>query len=162
MVLAAIVVFITAVSPFATTTVRWNLAISILGAMLLASLAGIGHTQVGEGTERLVHVLSDATHLLAAGAWLGGLVPLAYVLDRCRETPRGVAPIEWVLLRFSSMGYVAVATLIGTGFINSWFLVGSVSGLLRTSYGQTLLLKLALFVGCLFLPLRTVSGSFRP
>jgi putative copper resistance protein D len=41
--------------------------------------------------------------------------------------------------------------LIGTGLINSWFLVGSVSSLLRTSYGQILLVKLALFAGMLSL-----------
>jgi putative copper resistance protein D len=49
------------------------------------------------------------------------------------------------------MGYGAVATLIGTGLINSWFLVGSISNLPTTPYGRVLLAKLALFAGMLAL-----------
>jgi putative copper resistance protein D len=45
------------------------------------------------------------------------------------------------------MGYVAVATLVGTGIVNSWFLIGSVSNLLTTPYGLVLLAKLLLFAG---------------
>ena len=53
--------------------------------------------------------------------------------------------------RFSSMGYVAVATLVVSGLVNSWFLVGSVTSLLSTLYGQILLGKLAVFAAMLAL-----------
>ena len=43
----------------------------------------------------------------------------------------------------------AVATLVGSGLINSWFLVGSPSNLVATAYGQLLLAKLVLFAGML-------------
>jgi copper resistance protein D len=46
---------------------------------------------------------------------------------------------------------VAVATLVVSGLVNSWFLVGSVSNLLATPYGETLLAKLVLFAGMLAL-----------
>jgi putative copper export protein len=49
------------------------------------------------------------------------------------------------------MGYVAVATLVGTGVINGWFLVGSPSNLIEQPYGPILLLKLLLFTGMLAL-----------
>lgn len=49
------------------------------------------------------------------------------------------------------MGYVAVATLIGSGLLNSWYLVGSISNLLTTPYGQLLIVKLGLFAGMLAL-----------
>lgn len=49
------------------------------------------------------------------------------------------------------MGYAAVATLVGTGLVNSWLLVGSVSSLLHTTYGQILMAKLAFFAGMLAL-----------
>lgn len=55
------------------------------------------------------------------------------------------------------MGYIAVATLIGSGLVNSWFLVGTVSGLLETPYGQFLMAKLVLFAGMLAL---AVSNRF--
>src|SRR5262249_8768389 len=47
--------------------------------------------------------------------------------------------------RFSGMGYAAVALLIGTGLVNSWYLVPSIGQLPDTFYGQLLLAKLALF-----------------
>jgi len=57
------------------------------------------------------------------------------------------------------MGYVAVATLIASGLVNSWFLVGSVSGLLETLYGQILLESWRFLLQCWRLPQRTGSGS---
>jgi copper resistance protein D len=132
---------------------RGGLAMPVLAGTLLISLAGVGHTQVEEGFAGMVHVVSDAAHLLAAGAWLGGLVPLALILvayNRDRETTRET-DLDQVLMRFSGMGYVAVATLVGSGLVNSWYLVGTVTGLLTTEYGQLLLAKLALFGGMLLL-----------
>ncbi len=130
---------------------RWDAIVPVLAAALLISLAGVGHSQVEEGIAGMVHVVSDAAHLLAAGAWLGGLVPLALILvayNRDRGTTRD---LDQILMRFSGMGYVAVATLVGSGLINSWYLVGTVTGLLTTQYGQLLVVKLALFAGMLLL-----------
>jgi putative copper resistance protein D len=100
-----------------------------------------------------IHVTSDAAHLLAAGAWLGGLVLLVFILGpKANTTSESSAfDIDGMLMRFSGMGYAAVATLVGTGLVNSWFLVGSVSALLRTTYGQVLLGKLLVFAGMLAL-----------
>jgi putative copper resistance protein D len=125
----------------------------VLCAGALASVAGVGHTQVSEGTARLIHMGADGAHLLAAGAWLGGLMPLAYVVARARaqSSPGGRIDASNVLLRFSGMGYVAVAVLIGSGLLNSWFLVGSVANLVQTPYGQLLLVKLCLLAGMLAL-----------
>jgi putative copper resistance protein D len=124
-----------------------------LAAVLLASLAGTGHAQIEEGWAGVIHVVADAAHLLAAGAWLGGLIPLALILHRYLGTDLNVGPkdMDRILLRFSGMGYIAVATLIGSGLVNGWFLIGSFSRLLDTPYGQILLGKLALFGGMLAL-----------
>jgi putative copper resistance protein D len=134
--------------------------LSILTGALLASLAGVGHSQIEEGMAGLVHVTSDAAHLLAAGAWLGGLVPLGYILllhgKAGRRAAHGI-DLNRVLMRFSGMGYVAVATLIGSGLVNGWFLIGNVAGLFATPYGQLLIVKLVLFAGMLAL---AVSNRF--
>jgi putative copper resistance protein D len=124
-----------------------------ISAVVLVSLAGVGHTQVNEGTMRLIHMSADAVHLLAAGAWLGGLLPLAYVLTvgRRSPTPEDTAETSITLLRFSGMGSAAVALLVGSGLINAWFLVGSLSALMGTAYGQLLVTKLCLFAGMLAL-----------
>jgi putative copper resistance protein D len=122
-----------------------RVVLALLTASLLAGLAGIGHTQQSEGIGGIIHVGADALHLLAAGAWIGGLLVLGYILAYDHEDA------EPVLMRFSSMGYVAVAVLVASGLINGWYLVGSLNGLVGTSYGQLLLVKLCLFAGMLCL-----------
>ena len=130
-----------------------NWMMPLLAAVLLASLAGTGHAQIEEGWAGVIHVVADAAHLLAAGAWLGGLIPLALILHCYIGTDLNVGPknMDRILMRFSGMGYVAVAALIGSGLVNGWFLVGSFSRLLDTPYGQMLLGKLVLFGGMLAL-----------
>ena len=150
MLLTVIILGVTAVRPFWTEMAGRDLVTACLAAVLLASLAGTGHAQIEEGWIGGVHVGSDAVHLLAAGAWLGGLVPLGYILlEYSVRDGEPIVDVDRILLRFSSMGYVAVATLVVSGLINSWFLVGSVSSLLKTFYGQILLAKLAFFAAML-------------
>ena len=127
-----------------------TLLIALLCAGLLASLAGVGHTQIDGGTGHIIHVGADALHLLAAGAWLGGLVSLFSLVAQAVRTcaPNSDAVASDAAMRFSGMGYIAVATLIGSGLINSLFLVGSLENL-GTSYGKLLIVKLLLFAGML-------------
>jgi copper resistance protein D len=125
----------------------------LIAAGLLASLAGVGHTQVEEGLQKFIHIASDGVHLLAAGAWLGGLLPLGFLLALTASTakPDAIADASRVSARFSGMGYLAVASLVGSGLINSWFLVGTFSNLLATAYGQLVVLKVVLFAGMILL-----------
>jgi putative copper resistance protein D len=124
-----------------------------LSAALLASLAGVGHTQLHDGITGIIHVSADSLHLLAAGAWLGGLVPLFYLVATALRTtsPDDATEATTAALRFSSMGYVAVAMIIASGLVNAWFLVRSFANLIGTLYGQLLILKLCLFGGMLAL-----------
>lgn len=119
-------------------------ALFFSGASLIL-LAGTGHTRESQGLEFIVHVGADIGHLLAAGAWLGGLFALAFLIKR--QLPDA----DDSLNRFSGIGSFAVATLIASGLVNSWFLVGSLDRLLTTPYGQLLLIKLCLFCGMLVL-----------
>ena len=119
--------------------------LTVLTAVLLASLAGVGHTQVHEGVTAIVHVTADAVHLLAAGAWLGRLLPPGMVVVSSRAKQLSDDDAVLVLSRFSGMAYLAVAALVASGLINGWFLVGSLSALIGTTYGELLLLKLGLF-----------------
>jgi putative copper resistance protein D len=130
-------------------TRRQRLIVPMLSAAVLASLAGVGHTQDNEGMSRAVQIGADSAHLLGAGAWLGGLLPLAFILEMARplSSKDDGLDVGDVLLRFSGMGLVAVAVLAGTGLLNSLFLVGSFANLVQTPYGQLLLVKLSLFTG---------------
>ena len=126
-------------------THRQIVLLVVLAAALLASLAGVGHTRIHEGASAIVHTSADAVHLLAAGAWLGGLVPLGLVVAACRAKQLPSDEAVFVLSRFSSMAYLAVAAIVASGSINAWFLIGALSALVGTSYGELLLLKLGLF-----------------
>jgi putative copper resistance protein D len=128
---------------------RWRMpAILVLSLLLLVSLGWVGHAIEGQGVASLVHQINQMVHLLAAGLWLGGLVPLTWLLGPARS-PSGAAWISVardVVPRFSHMGYVAVALLAATGAINTLLLVGSVEALAGTPYGRLLSLKILLFL----------------
>jgi len=109
-----------------------------LAAALLASLAGAGHAASGGGC---FFLLVDGCHLLAAGIWPGGLLPLALFLasGTAEESRRAVR-------RFSAVSLVTVALLALSGSINSWHLLGSWQALGTTVYGRLLLIKVTLFI----------------
>ena len=122
-------------------------AILVLSLLLLVSLGWVGHAVEGQGMVRLVHQINQMGHLLAAGLWLGGLVPLTWLLGRARS-PSGagwISVAREVVPRFSQMGYAAVALLAATGAINTLLLVGSIDALTGTPYGRLLSLKILLF-----------------
>jgi copper resistance protein D len=127
----------------------WRMpAILVLSLLLLVSLGWVGHAVEGQGVARLVHQINQMVHLLAAGLWLGGLLPLAWLLGRARSAS-GTAWISLardVVPRFSQMGYAAVALLAATGALNTLLLVGSAQALVGTPYGRLLALKILLFL----------------
>lgn len=137
--LSALLVAATGLTSLVSKSAPRRLLLTVLAAALLATLAGTGHTMLSDGMDHTLHIAADAAHLLAAGAWLGGLVSLGYVLTTEAETSRDV------LTRFSGMGTIAVAVLVASGLINSWFLVGNVSNLFVTPYGRLLVVKLGIF-----------------
>jgi putative copper resistance protein D len=120
---------------------------AVLAAGLLGSLAWAGHAAAERGADRILHLSADAAHLLAAGAWLGALLPLARLLAGTPEI--GLA--ERVTRRFSVMGIACVGVLIITGTASAWYTVGSVPALFGTDYGRLLLAKLALFAAMIAL-----------
>jgi putative copper resistance protein D len=127
---------------------RWRMpAILVLSLLLLVSLGWVGHAVEGQRMTRFVHQINQMVHLLAAGLWLGGLVPLSWLLGRARST----SGEDWISIardvvpRFSHMGYAAVALVAATGAINTLLLVGSVEALAGTLYGRLLSLKILLF-----------------
>lgn len=115
-------------------------------ALLLTSIAGTGHAGATPGELGTIHVAADSLHLLAASAWLGGLIPLAGVLAR-KDLENGAA--AEILNRFSQMGILAVVALLVSGIANSVMLLESFSALTGTVYGWLLIAKVAVFLGML-------------
>ena len=118
-----------------------------LALSLVAAIAWTGHAASTPRKLGYLHLTADALHLAAAAAWIGGMVPLALLLNADRRSQVSArASLEHdAVRRFSSLGIVSVATLIGSGVINTWILVGSFRGLIEPGYGWILLFKIAAF-----------------
>ncbi len=114
-----------------------------LSGALLGSLAWAGHGQESSPW----HLSADVLHLLVAGLWPSGLLPLALILKKLRHSP---GPTQGQILatlvrRFSALSLASVSLLTLTGLVNSWYLVGSFANLMQPAYGRWLLTKLILF-----------------
>ena len=137
-------------------TVRRRHALNLLWAALaLASLGWVGHAAGSSGWAGLGRELNQSIHLLAAGLWLGGLLPLGWLLARARSGGEGFGAFgRHAVPAFSQMGYAAVAAIAITGIVNTLILVGSVDALYETDYGQLLSLKILLYLAMVAVALR--------
>jgi len=126
----------------------WQCVGAIIATTLLGSLEWAGHAGATLGVERPIHLTADAAHLIAAGLWPGGLLPLTLLLvQACRSSePSLVLAAGAITRRFSALSLLVVAALAATGLTNSYFLVGSLRALVTTEYGRLLMLKVLLFV----------------
>jgi copper transport protein len=118
---------------------------TVLGSVLLLTLSLVSH---GAATLeiRAAAVCADFLHLLAAVFWGGGLFHLALsLLQELRTAPPEVRRTALAALvpRFSLLASLCVSTVIITGGYSAWAQV-TVLPALRTPYGVTLLVKLAL------------------
>ena len=114
-------------------------------AALIALPALVGHAGATPGMTGDVHLVSDMVHLLAAGAWLGGLPAFALLLARARAKPSWGDVAVSATRRFSVVGSLSVGGLLATGLVNSWFLLGGPRDLVTTDYGRLVALKIGLF-----------------
>lgn len=131
-----------------------RIAGTIVAGLLVASVALTGHAASLEGNAGLLHRAADAAHILAAMTWLGALPPLLLLLRAASTDGAAAGEAALRIRQFHTVGLLAVLVLVASGLANSWFLVGSLSNLVETPYGQVLLLKLALFALMLVLAAR--------
>jgi putative copper export protein/mono/diheme cytochrome c family protein len=112
---------------------------AVLAGLAVASMAGHEHAiAMVKGPSWLL--ASEILHLLAAGAWLGALAPLAFLVAALPISEAGL-----MSRRFAPLGTVCVVTLAGTALVQGSTLIGSIAGLVGTAYGLVAILKMALF-----------------
>ena len=143
--------FLIAFAPSRPGPVAWRLT-TLVGAVLCASFAWMGHGGATPGAAGLLHAASDILHTLAAGVWIGALVVfLILLVTDGRKPPEARQSLYAALHGFSGIGSGLVAVLVATGLINSWFVVGlaALPALWTTPYGQLLTAKLVLFLAML-------------
>lgn len=133
---------------------RWSTALqALLGAALLLPMSAAGHAgSVGTGV--LPAVGAHWLHLLASALWAGGLLHLALGLGpELRDLTVAERLQAWrqTLTRFGPVAAVGALTLAVTGAYSARLQVGEPTALGLTSYGRTLLFKVALAAALLLL-----------
>jgi putative copper resistance protein D len=117
---------------------------ALLSGGLLASLAFVGHPAAGAvGAPGAVRIAVFAAHLLGAGVWLGGLLPLALALPRAGED---TGPL---LREFGRIAVAAVALQVTTGMVVAVVVFTLAHGPPGMTYVKTLLTKLGLVAAML-------------
>jgi copper transport protein len=123
------------------------------GALLAAGstllIPGIsGHA--GQTSPRGLAVGLDWLHLVAGSVWIGGLLGLL-VLWRSFPAAQRVAGLVVCVPRFSNTAFVSVLVLIGAGTGAAILHLPTFASFWETSYGQTLIVKIALLAAAMLL-----------
>ena len=110
------------------------------------ALAWSGHA--GSGTDAAVSIGLHALHVIATGAWLGGLAALLTVVPRVRRDLGASDAMRLdaaVVVRFSALAITCVGVLVVTGIYRAIGELTAVDDLIDTGYGRALLVKLIVF-----------------
>ena len=127
---------------------RWVLGLLGLGCAYLAITPALaGHASIQSPTA--VFFPSDVLHVLAASVWVGGIACLLLALPAAtrelRPADRGRLLLA-VLARFSPLALASVIAIAITGVVQAYIDVRSFEGLLHTTYGTLILIKVALLL----------------
>ena len=128
---------------------------TLIGAAVLLPLIPTlqGHA-MGSDIQALT-VPAMYLHVAAVGTWLGGLLMLILVgLPAVRKLGGGsgaLPPLARMVNAFSRVALPAVVVLVATGAVTSFIQGGGLSGVLGTTWGRTLLLKLSVVAVAFFL-----------
>jgi copper transport protein len=117
----------------------WSLA--AVGAAAIAAGASLGGHAAASEQLRTLAVLTDVLHVVGGAGWLGTLLWLVVSLPVVSRYERGVATI---VNAFSPAALVFAALVSITGVLSAWLRLGTIRALWSSSYGQVLLIKLAL------------------
>ena len=105
------------------------------GALVLLSLVVVGHaSRKGLGTQVLLII-----HLAGIAYWLGALIPFHRMSQSGEEEN-----LPFIAHRFGVLAMVYIATLVIGGVGLAYYLLGSLSQLFATTYGNVLLAKVML------------------
>ena len=127
----------------------WRMGIIIavmMAGIALAVQPMLGHVGAVGGGVGTTLILSEVMHLLAAGMWLGGLLPLFITIGTLPHEAAATA-----CRSFTPIGLSAVLVLGGTAVVQVAQFMGGLPGLFGTGYGHVALVKLGLFVVLLVL-----------
>jgi copper transport protein len=131
--------------------------LALAGAMLAAGSAALVPGLAGHAAQTHplgVSLPADWVHISAVSIWLGGLVGLTVL---AAATPAGgrLAVLGRVVPRFSRTALVSVLLIIASGTAAAILHLPTLGSLWQTSYGRTIIAKVALL--CLALALGAIN-----
>lgn len=107
----------------------------VLSGLAIASLAATGHA-----SQSLAHMVVDAIHALSACAWIGALVPFAFLLRM--SAGHGLARDAIASMRkFSILGHAAVALTLVSGLTNTILTLGGLPANSASQYQLAVIVK---------------------
>lgn len=133
---------------------RWLNATGVaLAGAVLVSAAWLGHAGADPSELGPLHIALHVTHMLAAGIWLGGLLPFALLLS---QAYRSAAVTELAIahrtgIRFGNLAQLAVGILLLSGIVNTALMVDSAWDLLTGTFAGLLATKIGLLLVMLML-----------
>ncbi len=127
------------------TRLRWTVA--GLTMVLLVAQSGMGHGVESLWAPAWLGRVTDTTHLLGAGLWLGTLTVLGLAVIPSLTGEEARPALAGVIERFSRYGQGGAALLVLSGALATWTYTPSISDLWTSTWGRLLLAKLALLVG---------------
>ena len=149
--------------------VAWGLI--ALAAAVTVPFSLIAHA-AAQPDGRAAAIANDIAHAVAASLWLGGVIALvAVLLPTLRTLPATGRQVVLMraIPRFSTVALSAWAVLALTGFYSAWLQVGNLTALFGTTYGTSLIVKLAIILAVIAIAafnllvltrrLRGVSGA---
>ncbi|HTV32638.1 MAG TPA: CopD family protein [Methylocella sp.] len=123
-----------------------EVALAGLALLALAVQLSLTHAASRLGL-RWPLLLSDATHMLGAALWIGGLPYFLVALNRCHK------PTDWRIIgrRYSLLAMTSVAAIAASGIAMAIAYVGSLEALYGTAYGVMVVTKFFLLLMLLVL-----------
>jgi putative copper resistance protein D len=118
--------------------------LACLSACVLAGIGINGHAAMDEGLLGLAHMANNVAHILCSAFWIGALLVVLPLLHSWRDEHRDAGPI---MVRFSTLGHVAVAGSVLTGALDTWLILRGSGLSLHSRYQQWLAVKIAVVLG---------------
>ena len=138
--------------------------LALIGALLAAAAAVLVPGLAGHAAEtspRGVSIALDWIHVASGSLWIGGLIGLIAV-GIGLGAERRIPGLSVCVPRFSRVAFVSVMALIASGTTAAIIHLPTVSSLWQTSYGQALLVKIALLgAAMLFAPINMLRNTPR-
>jgi len=127
-------------------------AMSVFVLAIVPALSG--HAAAAE--HALPAQVATTLHVMAAGAWIGGLFLLWRIAGKASDLT-----LTRLLQAFHAVALGAAATVVVSGAVQSWSILESPEQLISTAWGRLLISKLSVLAGVAWLGYRHWRGAER-